>query len=518
MKNLPGHFAVRGAPVAFRLLFAVLLASAGAASCTSLDDPDIEESESPLSVDILTAQSCAGCHADIKAQWDQSFHARATTSETMIVETNQVASARTLGKDSPDPENLCNNCHAPFAVKLGPKPTLPLSGPLGHEGVTCVSCHAYNGEPGSGAAGLSTFAKNLKNGSTMFGTFNSNVPNSRHRSAKWSKFKEGSQLCKNCHDVNYDRNGDGEIEKGVDLVLQTTAREYDAYREEGGERTCIDCHMPSLGKGSIGPGGPVRERHSHAFVGVDVPWEKPEQADVTQARRALLRSAAEIRIEDVSIEDGELKAEIEVENVGTGHNLPTGFAFARQLWLEVTARTRNGNVVASSGLLRASTDDLCDTETRDDALFKFTRGCLKSDSQLTNLQLKLITAVDIARDDNEDPVKDGLDDNVLESAEDARETVLQCLNCGAVARERPETGDKLAPLAPGESRKFAYRFGVGNSRGALLVRARLLLRPLAPYFIRTLNERRAPGEPDLSPMLNALPVDELGVAEASVSP
>ena len=43
-----------------------------------------------------------------------------------------------------------------------------------------------------------------------------------HKSDKTVLWQEPDRLCATCHNVNYDRNGDGRIAKGVDLVLQTT--------------------------------------------------------------------------------------------------------------------------------------------------------------------------------------------------------------------------------------------------------------------------------------------------------
>jgi hypothetical protein len=88
-----------------------------------------------------------------------------------------------------------------------------------------------------------------------------------------------------------------------------------------------------------------RTRLDHAFTGVDIHLEPsfpakhyPAFDGVTVPTRAalentaaLLRRAAAIRVADVA--GGTLR--VDVANLATGHTLPAGFAFARELWVEV---------------------------------------------------------------------------------------------------------------------------------------------------------------------------------------
>jgi hypothetical protein len=91
---------------------------------------------------------------------------------------------------------------------------------------------------------------------------------------------------------------------------------------------------------------PPRRRYQHVFVGVDyaldpdVPFagERARNALIRERQlarvRALLRVAAALRIDAAS--PGEVT--VEVANLATGHPLPAGFAFAREIWLEVSVR------------------------------------------------------------------------------------------------------------------------------------------------------------------------------------
>ena len=102
---------------------------------------------------------------------------------------------------------------------------------------------------------------------------------------------------------------------------------------------------------------PRRRRFRHEFVGVDTPLDTDAPFPPGHARHGenpgirqrmiestakLMRAAASVRIR--GIEGNQLV--VEVLNLATGHHLPAGFAFARELWLEVG--TRRG----SSGVLR----------------------------------------------------------------------------------------------------------------------------------------------------------------------
>ena len=57
-------------------------------------------------------------------------------------------------------------------------------------------------------------------------------------------------------------------------------------------------------------------------------------------------AAAEL---DVDFKEGKLL--VGVKNVGAGHHLPTGVADFRELWLDVTLKDADGNIVLSSGKL-----------------------------------------------------------------------------------------------------------------------------------------------------------------------
>ena len=181
-----------------------------------------------------------------------------------------------------------------------------------------------------------------------------------------------------------DDGGDGLID---DLVLQTTYDEwqdYVAYFEAEGGFTdryaeaefpneldsplgCQSCHMP-LGEVDQEPviddapgflPEPDRFRRQHTFVGVDYDLDaelyfknglsEEDIAFIVAERNALVRSAATVEVvngDAFEFNGGQaFEATVTVRNNLLAHAFPTGFAFARQFWLEVSAETADGDEV-----------------------------------------------------------------------------------------------------------------------------------------------------------------------------
>jgi cytochrome c553 len=166
-----------------------------------------------------------------------------------------------------------------------------------------------------------------------------------------------------------------------DLVLQTTFDEWQDYvaafddrilplNEDAGNDVeeplgCIDCHMPSNPGGAEepvvdkGPGFlpvPDRPSRSHTFIGVDYDLDPAQYAkfgldpsivnDIIAERKALLGSAVTLEVPDAGpVADITQTVDVVVANNLMGHVFPTGFAFARQFWLEVRAVDQDGNEV-----------------------------------------------------------------------------------------------------------------------------------------------------------------------------
>ncbi len=457
------------------------------------------------------------------------MHARAATSLPVVAQTNQVARGPLAAVSKPDPANICVNCHTPQGAALTPSQTLPIEGvPLAQEGITCVTCHSWNGTPTSGSGGFVTFQSSLVTGPAVFGAFADPVKASAHSSSAWGEMKDANNLCATCHDVNADRNADGKIVKGTDLVLQTTSREYQKYRDDGGTQTCLSCHMPGLAPGRAaenakipdqqGAEAPPRVLHDHGFVGVDAPIDGSPDTQVA-ARAALLRGAARLTIDETAAFGGTVEVSLSLTNVGAGHNLPTGFAFARQMWIELVVRRASGALVDASGALASEADDLCDTSTYENerAMRPFFVGCRTSDPRLVNFQQKLVDRIDIVRNGAGAPVLDGLGDARLAQHASGVEAFLQHLPGGPVPRVRPFDNQVLGTIPPGETRRFSYTMvGLIAQGEEVQITARLLFRALPPYFLRALAAGQTPGElPAIAPLPSRLRVIEMATVKAT---
>jgi hypothetical protein len=487
-----------------------------------------------------SSEECGTCHKAIFEDWRESMHAHAVTSPVTVVQNNQDIRISLAGTTSPDPKMICINCHAPTAVLGGAGETLPIQSAVGREGITCVACHAYGGnaEPASGGF-ASKFQQDLEPGRMYYGPFPDPVGNAYHKSEQNQLFRDPNALCGTCHNVHVDRDNNGKIEQGFDLVLQSTYDEFREYQKQGGGGTCVSCHMPLLGAKRAADGAsipfqqdfdaPPREVHAHAFVGVDYPLDAVQKRDPQKkAREVLLKSAAAISFDAAPSVDalGALRMVVRITNL-SGHNLPTGFAFARQLWLEVEVKDGTGRVVFVSGKVAKSSSDLCDGDTFGDPqnpLRADVVGCETVDTQLVNLQTKLMDKVTALRDARGSVVRgvEGLPSAI--GGAGAHETFLQHLTGGPVARTRPFDRVSLSALKPNAFKSFSYRVPLPSSGLAGLgavgkgsVSVRLLFRNLPPYFIRAMGKAQQPvaGEPRIEPLIDNLQIVEMATLQAS---
>ncbi len=182
------------------------------------------------------------------------------------------------------------------------------------------------------------------------------------------------QLNENELDITKDASGKDQLN---DLVLQTTFDEWQDYVAGFDAQIatknplvdkplgCIDCHMPANPGNAQepvvdqAPGFlvvPDRPHRSHSFIGVDYDLDPSTYAragldqsvinDILAERKALLASAVSLEVLDAGAVAGpEQTVDVVVTNNLLGHVFPTGFAFARQFWLEVSAKDSKGNTI-----------------------------------------------------------------------------------------------------------------------------------------------------------------------------
>jgi nitrate/TMAO reductase-like tetraheme cytochrome c subunit len=163
-----------------------------------------------------SSRQCQECHADVYAEWEQSWHAQAWTDPDV----------RTLSNDFSNTD--CIDCHAPrpiFETGMGnrvlPRTTRRV------EGVDCIACHL------------------LPDG-TMAGTVE--VKSAPCRPVARTELV-APEFCAGCHDQH-------------GTVQQWKASKY---AQPGPDfQSCVDCHMPYRG------GDPAKGREHRMHGGHDI--------------------------------------------------------------------------------------------------------------------------------------------------------------------------------------------------------------------------------------------------------
>ena len=330
-----------------------------------------------------------------------------------------------------------------------------------------------------------------------------------------------------------DSDEDGNLD---DLVLQTTYDEWQDYVVGFSDRFadnpdqtlaaplgCTSCHMPTEGDGEapvvdVAPGllpNPDRDVRSHTFIGVDYDLDIDSYGDqevfdeVLAEREALIGSAVTLKVDNVdgdTVNGDQFEADVTVSNNLLGHNFPTGFAFARQFWLEVTATTADGEEVClvdfgigaesacGSGEIESQTQDLpqCDPLVAADALgldpAEFSNSNIllagtqeDCDPWLANFQ-RILTDGD-QNDDGvfeEVPYQTFLGGVVKERARIADDLSMRVLNPTRLNADGEDQSELVIP--------YVFDTSQIADGAAVTVTATMHFRHLPPYFIRALAE------------------------------
>jgi hypothetical protein len=531
---------------------------------------------------------CASCHAGIVNEWRLAMHAQAQTGPIVIAQTNLAlerfpALGRTCNNcHAPIGTALTDTATLPLDEKKVSR-SHP-NGAVLDDGVTCVVCHTLAKAPQERRGMLDDFPVvrgDANQFANMFGPALGDspaLPSPRHNVGVgfMTDNISTSQLCGACHNVkvdidgdeqvtafpgsegnNQDSDGDGQLDENElefgkngkalqDLVLQTTYDEWQDYvaaQRSKGENAlgCVDCHMPAraaepivdFAPGSFFGSAPARPRHSHSFVGVDYNlspgfYEKDARELVLKDRSAFLRSAASLTVSASRPANGKLSVLVTVESTLVGHSLPTGFAFSRQMWLEVSAHTASGRQVClanalvngktikaqcTSGSLASPQTDLvtCDPLALADLGLKPSKNDERvqldpasvapldqCDPWLANFQ-KILTDGDPDGDGvfNEVPYQSLRADIVKTRVRASDQQAMDALNPSLLVNGQPR-----------KSAAFEYIFDLNGFQGQdVVVTATLHFRHLPPYFIRALDGKYPNGLTSIDLLPNLTVVD-----------
>jgi hypothetical protein len=214
----------------------------------------------PSPIDLTTSDSCRGCHADVWAEWETSWHAQSFT-DPLVAAKEQSNNFR---------KQECIPCHAPapvFETGLGKERVMERISQREH-GVDCLSCHRYHdvlvgpANASAGAAGASCQPRPTAD-------------------------LASPSLCAPCHNQH------------------NTVDEWEASRYPPAGITCLDCHMQPVTR--TNGDGSTRAGRSHRFLGGH---------DLET-----LRNAATLTHE-VTGDAGAKKLVVTLVNGGAGHNFP----------------------------------------------------------------------------------------------------------------------------------------------------------------------------------------------------
>lgn len=291
--------------------------------------------------DFATADTCVECHPDHVSQWRTSRHAWAMD-DPVFRALLDVRDAD-MGEGARD---FCTECHSVIGTRAGVARSEPDDlDPVVREGVSCATCHSAIEVTRPHDAGLV-----LDPSMPLGGPFDDPIATDAHQSEGRALF-ESSALCGSCHDVT-ELSG---------LVLESPYAEWEASPAAEAGLTCQGCHMPAR-SGTAAPGGPIRTLHDHYFTGVDLPLSDAARAvvdvELARARAAnLIVSSGQMEVVADAPARGEpIRVDISLINQISGHSLPTGSTFSRQVWVELIATDADGAVLYASGDLDANGD------------------------------------------------------------------------------------------------------------------------------------------------------------------
>jgi Zn-finger protein len=250
--------------------------------------------------DFTSARVCGECHQDIYKSWKNSLHAFSLVDP--IFDAAYMQAVREAGDDA---RQNCLTCHAPMTMVNG---DYDLSQGVSREGVSCDFCHTVTAVHLDGREKPYTVDPGIVNRGVIKKTA------SPAHEVAFSDLHSKSEFCGGCHNY-YAPSGS---------AILGTYDEWKSgpYAREGVQ--CPNCHM-ILSSGNVVAESVKKGTtriHLHSLV-----------HDSNQ-----LRTALSVQIHRAYRQGNELEVEVRVENIGSGHMIPTGMP-TREVVLEMTAES-----------------------------------------------------------------------------------------------------------------------------------------------------------------------------------
>lgn len=247
---------------------------------------------------VTSARVCGECHTRIYDSWKNSLHAFALTDP--IFDTAFMQAVKAGGEEA---RRTCLGCHAPIS-RLNDD--YALSEGVTREGVSCDFCHSVTGlRVVDGRPTYSLALGRVKHGVIKHAA-------SPAHEVEFSTLHGTSEFCSGCH--NYTSPG------GARVLTTYDEWQQGPYAAEG--KQCQSCHMV------LTTGSPVNR---------DIKQSDPEfHLHSLIHDRDQLRAALAVEIVDTVRHGDRVDVQVAVENVGSGHKVPTGVS-TREIVLSVTA-------------------------------------------------------------------------------------------------------------------------------------------------------------------------------------
>ncbi len=263
-------------------------------------------------------QVCATCHLDIARQHEQAMMSQAYTHHWDEIEYFRLAVPHAgIEPKVAGVRAGCNGCHAPLALLAGDvPPPEPAAGSRANESVSCDLCHSVVGFEGETPYNFNWISSP---GKVKQGPRPGRV--SPHHETVENPFLRSAEFCGTCHNE----------QSPFGTWVKATHLEWRKGPHGRAGIVCQECHMPPAAGRSAKMGEELPDVRQHLFHGAHDPGK--------------LAGVVEVRIHPVEreIEPGDrIQLVAVVVNAKAGHEVPTGSAEERLLWLDVEARDARG--------------------------------------------------------------------------------------------------------------------------------------------------------------------------------
>jgi hypothetical protein len=325
----------------------------------------------------LGAAPCAGCHADVAAQWASSAH-RFSSFNNPYYRVAVDDFRRERGRAA---ARFCARCHEPVLLAgagvdraavsgvarstnrqrmIGVDGEIDVASREAQAGIVCLVCHSIDAVPDlEGNGGYRLRSDNVPLGPPA------------HSARLRPPLLAEARLCSTCHkvglgpEVTHDRWLRGQDDYDAWQASAASGNGAAAVFRPAHPSRCQDCHMPlepAVRGDAAAKDGQVR---SHRFLGANAALPSLRgDADALARVRRFLDGAATLDL----VWSGPARVDVVLRARGVGHRLPGGTMDSNQLWLEVDAldaderRARSGrradsDLASDAHLVRAQPVD-----------------------------------------------------------------------------------------------------------------------------------------------------------------